>query len=78
VEKAAREKDVSETVLIPARIQKAEIVRPVEEDSVVPFTPRPETGPESNMSKKRMMWLRWKRPQPTILTALSLKRLLSA
>ena len=47
VEKAAREKDVSETVLIPARIQKAEIVRPVEEDSVVPFTPRPETGPES-------------------------------
>ena len=47
VEKAARDKDVSETVLIPARIQKAEIVRPIEEDRVVPFTPRPEPAPET-------------------------------
>ena len=46
VEKAAKDKDVSETVLIPERIQKAEIVRPVEEKRVVPFTPRPEPAPE--------------------------------
>lgn len=42
IEKAAREKEVSETVLIPERIQQAEIVRPVSEERVVPFTPRPE------------------------------------
>jgi len=42
VEKAAKEKEVSETVLIPERIQKAKIVRPVAEKRVVPFTPRPE------------------------------------
>ena len=46
VEKAAKEKEVSETVLIPERIQKAEIVRPVAEKRVVPFTPRPEPIPE--------------------------------
>lgn len=46
VEKAAREKDVSDTVLIPERIQKAEIVRPLSEERVVPFTPRPEPTPE--------------------------------
>lgn len=46
VEKAAREKEVSETVLIPERIQKADIVRPVAEERVVPFTPRPEPEPE--------------------------------
>jgi len=46
VEKAAKEKEVSETVLIPERIQKAEIVRPVVEKRVVPFTPRPEPVPE--------------------------------
>jgi len=46
VEKAAREKQVSDTVLIPERIQKAEIVRPVAEERVVPFTPRPEPAPE--------------------------------
>jgi len=45
IEKAAREKEVSETVLIPERIQKAEIVRPVAEERVVPFTPRPEPTP---------------------------------
>ena len=42
VEKAAMEKEVSETVLIPERIQKAKIVRPAVEERVVPFTPRPE------------------------------------
>lgn len=46
VEKAAREKEVSDTVLIPERIQKAEIVRPVSEERIVPFTPRPEAEPE--------------------------------
>lgn len=46
VEKAAREKEVSETVLIPERIQKAEIVRPAAEERVVPFTPRPEPATE--------------------------------
>jgi len=46
VEKAAKEKEVSETVLIPERIQKAEIVRPVVEERVVPFTPRPEPEPD--------------------------------
>ena len=46
VEKAAKEKEVSETVLIPERIQKAEIIRPVEEERVVPFTPRVEPTPE--------------------------------
>lgn len=45
VEKAAKEKEVSETVLIPERIQKAEIVRSVEQERVVPFTPRPEPTP---------------------------------
>lgn len=42
VEKAAKDKEVSETVLIPERIQKAEMVRPVkkEQERVVPFTPR--------------------------------------
>jgi len=43
VEKAAKEKEVSETVLIPERIQKAEIIKPVQEERVVPFTPRQET-----------------------------------
>ena len=42
VEKAARDKEVSETVLIPKRLQQAEIVRPVSEESVVPFKPRAE------------------------------------
>lgn len=46
VEKASREKQVSETVLIPERIQKADIVRPIAEERVVPFTPRPEPVPE--------------------------------
>jgi len=46
VEKAAKEKEVSETVLIPERIQKSEIVQPVAEERVVPFTPRPEPVPE--------------------------------
>jgi len=46
IEKAAREKEVSDTVLIPERIQKAEIVRPVSEERVVPFTPRPEPEAE--------------------------------
>lgn len=47
VEKAAREKEVKETVLIPERIQKAEIVRPIVEERVVPFTPRHEPKSES-------------------------------
>jgi len=46
VAKASKEKEVSETVLIPERIQKAEIVRPVTQDRVVPFTPRPTPEPE--------------------------------
>jgi len=46
VAKASKEKEVSETVLIPERIQKAEIVRPVTQDRVVPFTPRPAPEPE--------------------------------
>ena len=46
VEKAAKKKEVSETVLIPERIQKAKIVRPVAEERVVPFTPRPDPVPE--------------------------------
>ncbi len=50
VEKAAREKEVSETILIPERIQKAEIIRPVVEKRVVPFTPRPEPIPEPEPS----------------------------
>lgn len=40
VEKAAKEKEVSETVLIPERIQRVEIAKPVQEERVVPFTPR--------------------------------------
>ena len=44
VEKASRKKEVSETVLIPERIQKADIVRPASQERVVPFTPRPEAG----------------------------------
>lgn len=47
IEKAAKEKEVSETVLIPERIQKAEIVRPVTTERVVPFTPRKESVVES-------------------------------
>ncbi|MEP3891763.1 MAG: MerR family transcriptional regulator [Hellea sp.] len=47
VEKAAKERDVADTVLIPERIQKAEPeIRRAEEDRVVPFTPRPEPEPE--------------------------------
>lgn len=47
VEKAARERDVVDTVLIPERIQKAEPeIRRAEEDRVVAFTPRPEPEPE--------------------------------
>jgi len=42
VEKASKDKDVSETVLIPERIQKAEILRPIAQERVVPFTPKPE------------------------------------
>jgi len=47
VERAAKPKDVEDTVLIPERIQKAKInIRPVEEEDederVVEFKPRPE------------------------------------
>lgn len=47
VEKAAKERDVADTVLIPERIQKVEPeIRRAEEDRVVPFSPRPEPEPE--------------------------------
>lgn len=49
VERAAREKDVTDTVLIPERIRKAsETVRPVydEAPSVVRFKPKAEAEPE--------------------------------
>ena len=46
VEKAAKEKEVSETVLITERIQKADLSRPVEEERVVAFSPRPEPAVE--------------------------------
>jgi len=47
VEKAARDRKVADTVLIPERIQTAEPeIRRVSEDRVVPFTPRPEPEPE--------------------------------
>ena len=47
VERAAKEKDVADTVLIPERIQKAKpVIRRVSkpsQDRVVPFTPKSET-----------------------------------
>lgn len=46
VEKASREKEVSETILIPERIQKVEIVRPITQERVVPFSPKAEPIPE--------------------------------
>lgn len=46
VEKAAKQKEVSETVLIPERIQKADIVSTGDQERVVPFTPRTEAAPE--------------------------------
>ena len=47
VEKAAKERDVADTVLIPERIQNAEPeIQRAEQDRVVPFTPRPEPEPE--------------------------------
>ena len=47
VEKASKERDVADTVLIPERIQNAEPeIRRAEEDRVIPFMPRPEPEPE--------------------------------
>lgn len=47
IERAAKKKDVAETVLIPERIQKADPpIRPVYEERVVQFTPKAEPEPE--------------------------------
>ncbi|WP_051279020.1 MerR family transcriptional regulator [Hellea balneolensis] len=52
VQKAATEKEVTETVLIPERIQKAEVVKSleVEDERVVAFIPRKEEKPASQPS----------------------------